>query len=232
MCARVLSKGGWPAEEKPTLSWLFTAAFNTCIDFLRVRKRIRAHEVSIDDQDFPIETGDAEEAGHLKRYVAKQVVEKPAIARNVAILSDYVDGMEARDIAKKYGIKIGNVYQRKEKALEILRSGWLQVPAAAAVGFVILFLLINRIPRDNTVTSSHEHAAPNAPLLRLPPHPDPAELRRAALTECHVNEYEWCLKNLNHARRLDPAGETDPELIAARKDAEARMKERWDKKEH
>jgi hypothetical protein len=167
----------------------------------------------------------------LARFVSKKVAETPAIATDVAILADYVAGMGAKDIAKKYGIRVGNVYQRKEKALEILRSSWLQVPAVAAVGFVILFLLIDRLPRDNTVTSSHDHVAPNAPLLALPPHPDPAKLRNDALIFCSVKQYERCLVDLNHARRLDPAGDKDPEVTAARQDAEAKVKVYRDKKE-
>ena len=231
-CVRALSTDDWPAEEKPTLSWLFTIAFRTCIDYLRARKRLRNREEPLDDHEYAIEMGEAQEAGHLVRYVEKRVAETPAIATDVAILADYVAGTDAKDIAKKYGIKVGNVYQRKEKALKVLRSSWLRVPAAVAVGCVILFLLIGRPPRDNTVTGAHDHAAPNAPLLPLPPHPDPAELRKDALIFCSVKEYQRCLLDLNHARRLDPAGETDPEVAAARQEAEAKVKVYWDKKEH
>jgi len=82
---------------------------------------------------------------------------------------------------------------------------WLAAAAAAAVGGVALVTVLNdRFP------SGPPAAAPNlsgdpAPVLRLD-----------ALDACGAGRFDVCEKKLDEARRLDPAGESDPRVKQAR----------------
>jgi len=109
-----------------------------------------------------------------------------------------------------------------------LACNWGKVSAGIGVGFMILLLLIRLQDDDsrNKVSASRARfPEPEIPLPLLPPHPEAPALRGRALSLCHQKQYEWCLEYLNHARRIDLAGEQEPEVSAARQGAERRMRE-------
>jgi hypothetical protein len=106
-----------------------------------------------------------------------------------------------------------------------LRRCWAELASSAAIG-VGTFLLIARfvVPHATRVTTGNESIDRDAPLLALPSHPEPSSLRYRGLNFCEQKRYEWCLQYLNHARRLDPEGDKEPTVVAARKEAEAAVK--------
>jgi DNA-directed RNA polymerase specialized sigma24 family protein len=223
-CVKALSTESWPAEESKTLSWLFTIALRTCYDHVNAEKR-RA-EVPIGEREFSVETHAAVHILDFEQFHDRTLEEHPEIADGAAMWGEVVKGETVKDIAAKTGKTTGRVYEEIRGAKAVFASGWYQIPAAAAVGFAIVLILI-MFPRDkpNRVGANHEHAEPNAPLIALPSHPDPAYLRGQALELHRKKDYEGCLRFLNHARRIDPAGEKDPAVAAARQDAEARLEE-------
>jgi hypothetical protein len=76
-----------------------------------------------------------------------------------------------------------------------------------------------------TVGGAAPVLGPNDPLPVLPEHEDATMLRSRALRQCEVRHYGRCLELLNRARSLDPEGDTDPAVVAARHEVEAAMKE-------
>jgi hypothetical protein len=83
---------------------------------------------------------------------------------------------------------------------------------------VILFLYWLRDRRE--VATSEPNIAPVPTVPQLPPVPMPeeraAELRRNALHECDLGNLSDCLKGLDEAKELDPAGDTAPAVQKAR----------------
>jgi hypothetical protein len=45
---------------------------------------------------------------------------------------------------------------------------------------------------------------------------EPSELRARAFSQCDIGKYEICLRILDKAKELDPAGEGDPAVVEAR----------------
>jgi hypothetical protein len=101
---------------------------------------------------------------------------------------------------------------------------WL---AAAAVGTMAAGGLVYAL--------THPSAPPPAP--HVPPVPSSAptevppsqrliaasELRKRAFAECAASHWDECLVRFDDARRLDPAGDSAPEVQAARDEAERQL---------
>jgi hypothetical protein len=153
----------------------------------------------------------------------------PKLASGIAMMGEHhVDGENAEEIAAKHQIPVKRAYADMSTSKSWLSSNWRKVGAGIACGFMILLLLIRLRDDDNRYEMSASRARfpePEIPLPLLPPHPEAPALRGRALSFCHQKQYEWCLEYLNHARRIDLAGEQDPEVMAARQDAERRVRE-------
>jgi hypothetical protein len=103
-----------------------------------------------------------------------------------------------------------------------LRRRSAELISAAAIGFGTAFLVLRfAVPHPTRVTTGNETVDHDAPLLALPSHPETSAVRFRGLNFCEQKRYELCLESLNHARRLDPEGDRDPTVTAARKEAEA-----------
>lgn len=226
-CVSALDEDDWPAEEKPTLSWLFKITRNTCYDHLRAQKRRRDREVPLDDLDVSAETQERDEGKDLKDFIEVTSLEKPQIASGIAMLVEHrVLGEDVKDIAVKHAIPVRLVYERMGSARAVIRSGYpIGGGLVAAIAFLLLLI---RFPGDDGrgVGAGHDQL-PDGGIssIPLPPTPDPAELRTRALELCHERRYEPCLEGLNRARRIDPAGEKDPKVIQARQEAEGKLRE-------
>jgi hypothetical protein len=81
--------------------------------------------------------------------------------------------------------------------------------------------------REGERARRFEVAPPGPSIWVARPDPTPAEraldLRRRALAECGERSFAECLHDLDDAARLDPAGEADPTIARARREAEAAL---------
>jgi hypothetical protein len=105
---------------------------------------------------------------------------------------------------------------RRRKRQNVL---WLAVAAVAAA--YLLFLVVPHLSPATPVPS------PRPPALSESDRPPPsssdleraAALRRVALDACALQRWKACLEGLDDARRIDPAGESDPTVRTARESA-------------
>jgi DNA-directed RNA polymerase specialized sigma24 family protein len=93
----------------------------------------------------------------------------------------------------------------------------------AALG-VLLYLLLHRraedvLPDPASLPLPSATASVQAPLIAADTLRDARDLRETAFAECRATRWAECLRRLDAAKALDPAGDTAPEVKAAREQA-------------
>jgi DNA-directed RNA polymerase specialized sigma24 family protein len=93
----------------------------------------------------------------------------------------------------------------------------------AALG-VLLYLLLHRraedmLPDPASLPLPSATASVQAPLIAADTLRDARDLRETAFAECRATRWDECLRRLDAAKALDPAGDTAPEVKAAREQA-------------
>jgi len=120
-------------------------------------------------------------------------------------------GLDAAAVRAK-GREIG------QRALRVARRARL-VHAAKVAGVVAAVVAI--VAALAFVWARTERAKAPAPILpdrgtTVPRQPTPSELRLEALRACDRSDWRLCEEKLDDAKRLDPAGETDPAVMELR----------------
>jgi len=136
------------------------------------------------------------------------------------------DGEKLEAIAADTNIPSARIRQRVSRLRRFMKARWAMEISAALVLVVIASWMLSR--RSNTVTNLDP--VPIPPVSVAPPVAsanDPsnrvAELRQMALRRCDENRFDECLRMLDEAATLDPMGDTDSTIIAARKQAMERL---------
>jgi hypothetical protein len=95
------------------------------------------------------------------------------------------------------------------------------VLVAAAVVLLVLFAW----KRREIVAFLQGSPEPIGPDREPVPEPDHVQhgqwVRRQALEACSMERWDDCRQKLDEAKRLDPAGDGDPDVVKARKDIAA-----------
>ncbi len=176
-------------------------------------------------------------AEKAEAHVAAQAVDADHVADRdfVDKLVTFVKPHQHSDLRSLLRCKIGRVpmtviarergeeYEAFAKRLNRL---WRQLQAAVSMGGVLVLLLMLLQPRPERPLAYDEpgEVALNEPALSTHyGQSDPMDfakvLRGEAFRACMNNKWQECLDGLDAARELDPAGENDPVVAAARSDA-------------
>ncbi len=111
---------------------------------------------------------------------------------------------------------------RKPEARSPSRRWFVLGPVAAAAAVAVAVGVMN----GSAIVAMFRGTEPIGPdpygtPAASTPVPTPAEqavaLRTAAFAACKDSQWSWCEAQLDEATRLDPAGETAPEVVEARK---------------
>ncbi len=94
----------------------------------------------------------------------------------------------------------------------IPRSAWV---AGAVVAAAAAAIVAARVTSESN--REPEAIVPDRPAPPLTPAEQASKLRDEAILSCEFQEYAACSKKLDEARALDPAGESEPRVIEARK---------------
>jgi DNA-directed RNA polymerase specialized sigma24 family protein len=137
------------------------------------------------------------------------------------------DGEKLESIAEEAKLPAARVRQRVSRLRRWLKARWVAELALAASALVVCLLGIAWLLREGERARRFEVAPPGPSIWVARPDPTPAEraldLRRRALVECGERSFSECLHDLDDAARLDPAGEADPTIARARREAEAAL---------
>lgn len=134
------------------------------------------------------------------------------------------DGEKLESIAADARIPSARIRQRVFRLRRFMKARWILEISAAAVLIAITSWVLSR--RSDPVVVRRVVPRPpvsitlplNAPLIRA------AELRKTAFKLCDQNAFESCLRLLDDAAALDLQGDTDLQVIAARKLAQDNLR--------
>jgi hypothetical protein len=128
------------------------------------------------------------------------------------------------DVLKRDSIRLCAVHKRPDRLVARV-WGFLADMLCLAAAAVVLFVMVGRA----IISVPTAGVAPGADqaLPALAVHMTPKSIRTAALEQCSTRHFVMCLTLLDHAQSVDPAGDNDPAIQAARTDAVRALNE-WD----
>ena len=137
------------------------------------------------------------------------------------------DGEKLEAIAEEAQVPAARVRQRVSRMRRWMRERWAAELAAvmAAVALATLgWWLFVRKPAE-TARKKPDAPAPSMSIAlpTLTPRERAQQLRDRAFIECDQQRFATCLRALDEAAALDPAGDTEPRVRKARQDASRSM---------
>ncbi len=217
-----------PAGDTDLRKWLVGVARHKIADLHRRNGREQPAELpDVETAPAPVEERE------LVRWVEDQTKNTKDADKTLDWMAREGEGDKLEHIAEEERLPAATVRQRVSRMRRWMKERWLaELAAVAALGllaFVVWRFLLNRDPDQIAVPEPTPTAPPTvAPDATAPPvAPDPRvargrDLRRTALDgACARGEGAPCLEQLDEAKRLDPAGDTAPEVVEARKKNEA-----------
>ncbi len=216
--ADVLSAARVPDDAEEFRRFVFAVTRNKVFDHFRRRSR----EVPEDDAHEPPAAEEPLSARDILRWAEGKLPDSEAQHTLEWMLREG-DGEKLEQIARDANVPAPRVRQRVSRLRRFLRERWAAELMLAGLGAVLLapvavFYYQRWFPQE---------IAEHRPELRPEPPQTPEQrgrdARRDALRRCEQAAPERCLEWLDHARALDPAGESAAEVVNARRAAAARL---------
>jgi DNA-directed RNA polymerase specialized sigma24 family protein len=208
-----------PTGEKARLQYALAIARNKAITWYRRKEVDRPVEHSFDDargvtaNDGGIQR--AIDADHLRKIAATV---PPKHRSTFECLGRWLLlGESLADMAREMGVE----YDTLRKRVLALHQRVLKTGHAIAGLWVVLFFIVASL---RGATPGHDAAKPNPANQPERAH----ELREHGFEQCMRNDWSSCESDLDAARDLDPDGEDDPKVQAARADVKAAAEHRDD----
>lgn len=208
-----LASASAPDSLEDLRRWVWGIARHKVADLHRKHRRESPEELP--EFEAP---ADDHESDDLLRWAERELPEGEGARQTLGWLLREGDGEKLEHIAASENLPAPRVRQRVTRLRQHFRSRWQTQLAAVAtlIGATALLWWWLR-PRP----------VPEAPIVREVPSAVPLdptlerarELRRLALEACQARDFDRCLRGLDDAARLDPAGDRAPEVVAAREAA-------------
>jgi RNA polymerase sigma factor (sigma-70 family) len=201
-----------PKESDALRRWLFGVAKNKVVDFHRRRGRESFDLPEIEGSPAPHQEAD------LLRWAEKNLPQGEDAQKTLDWMLREGEGEKLESIAESEQVPAPRVRQRVSRLRRHLKDNWQkEVALLAAVGVIIGIVLFYLKNKDDEQIIVHD---PNV----IPLDPRAEQLRKDGLDLCAKSDWPSCIEKLDDAKRLDPAGDTRPEVKKARDDA-AKAKE-------
>jgi DNA-directed RNA polymerase specialized sigma24 family protein len=194
-----------PAEPEALRRWIFGVAKNKVVDYHRRAGRLSYELPDVEGKAAPHVEVD------MLRWAEKNLPEGEDAQKTLDWMLREGEGEKLESIATSEKVPAPRVRQRVSRLRRHLKAHWQkEVALLAAVGVLVsaiaFFLLNKRKP---------EPIATDPTILPLPD-----KMRKDALELCGRGAWQRCVDGLDEAKRLDPAGDTRPEIVKARDDAQ------------
>lgn len=216
-------EAGDPTEVR---KWLVGIARHKCADVHRRAGRERPSEEEL--PDLPTEAPPLEERA-LVRWAEEQALSTRDADKTLGWMAREGEGDKLEHIAEEESLPPARVRQRVSRMRRLLKERWLaELALVAALGAICLVLWRWLRKEDEGPII----ADPMRPIPSASPStgPDPVgpgperlvegrRLRGLALEACAKDEPQRCLEGLDRAKELDPEGDAEPTVGAARERA-------------
>ena len=214
-----------PEEPGEIQRWLLGIARHKVADLHRKSGREQPTELpELPDAPAPVEERE------LLRWAEKQAGPSRDAEATLRWMAREGEGDKLEHIAAEENVPAARVRQRVSRMRRWMKERWVaELALVATLG--VLALVAYRFLRDRSEPISRETPelpgipevpAPIAESSGAPPATDlerGQRARTAALSRCERGEHAECLRGLDEAARLDPAGDTTPEVQGARVNA-------------
>lgn len=213
------------APERPTDAselrrWVLGIARHKVVDFHRRATREPPMELpDIEASPPPIE----ERA--LARWAEEQAGSAGDAQKTLAWMAREGEGEKLEAIAAEEKVPAARVRQRVSRMRRWMKERWTAELAAVAMLTLLALAAWWILRREEAPTTKQ---APDAPPTITPEPPSPLERARAlradAQKACDRAAWRACLDGLDQARGLDPEGDREPAIGAARAQAEEALR--------
>lgn len=216
-----------PSEKAELRKWLTGVARHKIADHHRRAGRERPAELpDIETAPAPIEEQE------LARWAEKQARASKDGDATLRWMAREGEGDKLEHIAAEEKLPAATVRQRVSRMRRWMKERWLAEVAAAAAILTLLIVLLYKfvflkspdevVEKEPVVPPVPTESVPS-PIVRAPsPLERAVELRKEALKTCDEKPKE-CIDKLDEAKRLDPAGDTNPDVQNARRGAEDKL---------
>lgn len=207
-----------------------------CATAYRQAKRRELQHAGLTDQadDHAQDGGDRANARYVQRRATIDAAQADGTltARDAQIFEMKHDGLSDAEIAAKLGIAQQTVSNRVSSLRKKLREKWqARMTKVAALSLLLVFLAILGWRKREEFARLFHRPAPAPVPTSAPPRPAPepsipvalqqaAELRQEAAEQCAHNQLARCSDLLEQASKLDPGGDSQPEVRALRHQVE------------
>lgn len=207
-----------PREEDELRRWLIGIARHKVVDHHRRASREAASEIP----DLPIGPPPVE-ARAMAQWAERQAGASRDAQSTLEWMAREGEGEKLEAIAEEEKLPAARVRQRVSRMRRWMKERWLAELAAAAVIAVAAILLWRIFHKEEQfaqpVPEPRPSSLPEEPVLERA-----RALREKAFEECDRAAWRLCLDKLDEARGLDPAGDNDARVGAARARAEDALK--------
>ncbi len=209
--ADALASTSAPDEREQARRWVFGIARHKVADFFRRNGREAPASLPLSDE-VPAESA-PHSARDLLRWAERELPEGDQSENTLDWMMREAAGDKLELIASEEKIPAPRVRQRVSRLRKHFRERWALQAAVCAVALLVVAGVLLYQQRSQPTDIARE--IPTA----QPPQDDAARLRRVALEDCEAGRWEQCLRGLDRARDLDPAGDRAEPVRQARRAA-------------
>lgn len=194
-----------PDDAVEFKKWVMGIARHKVADYYRSRKR----EVLADPADEPAADSAGHDARDLLRWAERELPRGEEAEETFRTMLREGDGEKLEHVAEEGDVPAPRLRQRVSRLRRFFRERWALVAAATIA--IVVGVVVARRSLEKPVPIAHE---PPGDVERG------RVLRREGLELCRDLNWAPCLKKLDDARALDPAGDTAPNVAEARSAAD------------
>ncbi len=209
----VMTDARRPQVEPDLQRWVAGVTRHKIADHHRGRRRVPTPDAQLDDHE--AQAAEPPEAKDLLRWATRAA--PPGNEETLEWLLREGEGEDLESIAAQAQVPAPRVRKRVSRLRAHFRAHWQkELALLAALGILALGVgWALRKPRPEPVANDPSVGSPG----RMGAGSPAEHLRRKATEGCIVRDYEGCLRDLDAAKQLDPAGDARPELQQMRREA-------------